>query len=379
MNDVIKSLRNLFLVSLAVMLLWFVTWPAAIEKLTLFEQLRYVHAWLVLKETIEKLELDPFETDTSTFESGEPITFVLRDECDPRSRGDCREVEAPIEAKTTWPVIATNRLTLVPANFYVRQEFPKVLDFVRFYRVHTGASELPLAPYYVVYESSGGGAPRYRIVPEGTESFIKKNAVGLRSLYATTKELNQPKFWNAIQPSLTKHGYTDTLPGKLVRADKALAALQLESDPRLTSGGVQVFGLKISIGVFFAAVGIFLAAVAFATLGPVIKLRSLHRQSTRREREWQHWILALEGSTGLARQGLEVTISLVSLIWGLAPLAILVLQLTADVDLTGVNEWGLPVGALGLAFSSMVFLWAARELRKYRIGGVAKEFEREDT
>lgn len=355
MNDAIRSLRNLFLGSLAIMLLWFVTWPTAIEKLNLYFDLRHVAAWLQLTAAMKEFGVDPFDRETE----GE-ITSVEREYCDPRSRGDCYPIQIPIEVKATWPNIATAAVTLKPVSFHVRPEFSEVAKYVRLYRVETVVSDLPLSSYYVAFVNLGGEV-RPRVLPVGSESMLTANAMGLRFLDVTTRELNRPKYWAAVQPSLTKLGYDSELPDKLAIGTPALGALQLEADPRLISGGVQIFGIKLSIGVFFASVGVFLAAIAFAALGPLTAMRRAPAPL-----EPQTWIMALGCERGPAGLGLEFAIMVASLAWALAPLAILAMQLRAGVDLTGVSRWGLPVGAVGLIVTSLVFLWASWLLWRVR-------------
>ena len=105
----------------------------------------------------------------------------------------------------------------------------------------------------------------------------------------------------------------------------------------------------------------FLAAVAFAALGPVTTLRRLAQESSP-----QTWIIALTKGRSSAGLVLEGVISIVSLAWTLAPLLILTMQLRAEVDLTGISDWGVPLGTIGLIFSSLVFLWASYELWRVR-------------
>ena len=355
MDDAIRSLRNLFLGSLAIMLLWFVTWPTAIEKVNLYLQLRHVASWLLLNEAMDDFAVDPFVGDDA-----QQISTVERTFCDPRSRGDCYEIDVPIEVKATWPNIATEHMTLKAVDFYKRPEFPEVLDYVRLYRVDSAATELPLSSYYVAFVNLGGEVRR-RVIPVGSEEKLKENAGGLRFLDVTTRELNQPMFWSRVQPSLTRYGYNSDLPNEITRGSPALAALQIEADPRLASGGVQIFGIKVSIGVFFASVGMFLAAVAFAALGPVTTLRRQVKESSP-----QTWVMALAKGRSPAGLGLEALITIVSLAWSLAPLLILTLQLTAELDLTGISDWGVPLGTVGLVFSSLIFLWASYELWRVR-------------
>jgi hypothetical protein len=364
MDDAIRSLRNLFLGSLAIMLLWFVTWPTAIEKLNTYLQLRHVAAWLHLTEAMGEFAVDPFYTDDD-----QEISSVEREYCDPRSRGDCYPIKVAIEVKATWPNIATERVNLKAEGFYVRPEFADVLDYVKLYRVDSPAADLPLSSYYVAFVNLGGEVGR-RVIPIGSEEALKENAIGLRFIDVTTRELNQPMFWPLVQPSLTKHGYTSDLPNEISRGTPALGALQLEADPRLASGGVQIFGIKVSIGVFFASVGMFLAAIAFAALGPVTTLRRLAQEISP-----QTWILALTKEHSPASLVLEAVIVIASLAWALAPLFILTLQLRAEVDLTGVSDWGVPLGAIGLIFSSLVFLWTCWELWRVRNRATTEEVQ----
>jgi len=74
----------------------------------------------------------------------------------------------------------------------------------------------------------------------------------------------------------------------------------------------------------------------------------------------------VDRGASVAGRVLEAAVTVVSFAWGLAPLLILAMQLNAGLDLTGVSDWGLPLGALGLVFSSLVFLWAGYELWRVR-------------
>ncbi len=49
-KDAIDSTRSLFLGSLAIYVLWFVSLPAATEKLHLYQEARDLMAWIYLKE-----------------------------------------------------------------------------------------------------------------------------------------------------------------------------------------------------------------------------------------------------------------------------------------------------------------------------------------
>jgi hypothetical protein len=365
MDDAIRSLRTLFLGSLAIMLLWFVTWPTAIEKLNLYLQLRHVTSWLLLTEAMGAFAVDPFDDDGE-----QEISTIEREYCDPRSRGDCYPIEIPIEVKTTWPNIATERVTLKAVNFYVRPEFPEILDDIKLYRVNAPVGDLPLSSYYIAFVNTGGEVRR-RVIPIGSEEALRENAKGFRFLDVTTRELNQPMFWPLVQPNLTRYGYDSDLPDEVSMSTPAMAALQLEADPRLASGGVQLFGIKVSIGVFFASVGMFLAAVAFAALGPVMTLHRLAPESSP-----QTWIMGLTRGRSPAGLVLEGVTTIVSLAWALAPLLILTMQLRAEVDLTGISDWGIPLGAIGLIFSSLVFLWASCELWRVRNRVTPEEVKR---
>lgn len=356
MNEAINSLRNLFLVSLAVLFLWFVTVPSAIEKLRTLSYLRYVHAWLALSETIRTAQIDPFEAGPD-----EAIANVLRDVCDRRTRGECYETAVPLAATATWPVDGRYPLTLQPADLFRPDDLRALEEAVRLYKVDSPGPLLPLRDYYVVFAKSGGGAPEFRIVPTGAEQSMRDNLHGLRAFLVTIGELNRPKFWNEIQPHLRRHGYAQPSPGQLAPDNTALVALQAEADLGPARASVQVFGVQIGLGTFVVSVGVFLAVVAFAMIGPIMRLRAADGEAPDHS-----WIMALVSRSALTQRTLEPVILLVSLLWAMTPLAILFLLSTAGVDMAGINDTGRFAGAVGLAFSSAVFLWAAWTLRGLR-------------
>jgi len=91
------------------------------------------------------------------------------------------------------------------------------------------------------------------------------------------------------------------------------------------ASGVQVFGLQLSIAMFFSGAGILLAAIAFACFGPIVRLRGTAASST------QAWIMSLPWPPGVIGWLLEGCVAVIGLTWALAPLVILLLQLRSGV------------------------------------------------
>jgi len=64
---------------------------------------------------------------------------------------------------------------------------------------------------------------------------------------------------------------------------------------------------------------------------------------------------------------IKILVVCVSLFWALFPIAIVVIQYSASVELAGVvARWALPFSTAGLLFSSPIFSRAAHELRLCR-------------
>ena len=146
-------------------------------------------------------------------------------------------------------------------------------------------------------------------------------------------------------------GYT----GKLTELDSshpAVSQLYAASDPRNPSGGILIFGMQLSVEVFFSSVGFSLAAIAFVSLGPLIMLD----KSSPQKESSATWIFAvpLTSSTPCGRI-LEYFVQGIGWGWAAMPLVILSLQLGADIDLSGSGKYIFPLASLGLVFSAIMF------------------------
>jgi hypothetical protein len=134
-DDAIGSLRTLFSASLAVLVLWLVTWPATGEKLALFAAAVELHEWVALKDRLGRLESSVFETSPGQAISGEAETaqrIAPNDELYDRP-------DTEIVVSTTWPERRSYTITLEPVIYD-----PKGLaDRARAYQV-TGR-DLPLS------------------------------------------------------------------------------------------------------------------------------------------------------------------------------------------------------------------------------------------
>lgn len=96
---------------------------------------------------------------------------------------------------------------------------------------------------------------------------------------------------------MIKHGFGGDRED-LTAVSPALAAFLVETDPRLASNGVEVLGVSLGIGAFFASLGLFLAVLAFVMLGPLLALVRVDSKE-----HSQPWIMVLKrhGAGGPAR------------------------------------------------------------------------------
>jgi hypothetical protein len=120
--------------------------------------------------------------------------------------------------------------------------------------------------------------------------------------------------------------------------------------------------VQLSLAQFFSSVGLLLAGVAFAMIGPLIALRS----STSRG-HGQSWVFVVPGSARGGRRVLDWVTTSITSAWALSPLAILFLQWQNAADLQGLTTgWLFAAGAIGLVFSTVIFAIVAIELRRVR-------------
>jgi hypothetical protein len=169
--------------------------------------------------------------------------------------------------------------------------------------------------------------------------------------------------WDELRPLLAKYGFVGepaNLPGQHV----ALAGVRAETDPRLPSGGAQIFGIQLSVAQFSSAVGMLLAVISSAMIGPLLALRSSSDRKHSRS-----WVLVLPRSAGGARRLLEWTICSVTIFWTLAPILVLLLQARSFVAVDATVGWPFGVGAIGLVTSGITHGFVGRKLRVTRLAG----------
>ena len=352
-DEALKSLRNLFLTTLVVLVLWFLTWPSAVEKLRQYRDAKDIHAWVLLKELIKHPELNVFDLDPEESISGFDVERL-------DARGNDYRDRLELEIRSVWPTEGVFAVTLVPEDDY-RKHDAEIAGFARVYRVRADSADLPFVDYLAVFVNDLSF-----VVPAGDEMFHANSQRGLRLLKAAAGDRNQPRSWPAVAMRLTALGF-DAHPKELTTTSPSLARLYENSDPRIVGGGVQIFGIKLSIAVFFSSVGIILAAVAFACIGPIVKLRNPVEASR------QPWIMSLPRQTGPFGAILEWVVFSVSIAWAAAPIAVLVLQIATDTGLEGSSVLAVWTGGVGLVFASLVFLSAAAVLRGVRAQGAPLE------
>lgn len=360
-DEAIKSLKTLFMISIAIIVLWLVSWPSAIQKLAQYRDTVDLHAWLFLKDQMALLcedeSLDVF---------GQEPNAILTEVWVPESsaRGDDFRIPKKIMISSTWPSVDKYLITLTPQDFHLKGQQGR-FKRVRIYRVETGEINVPFSDYYVVFFANKEALfeeNKPAVVPANDPNFIKECGTNFRQLMDSTYRRNFPMSWDKISLHLTKHGFSEP-PTKLTSDHPALTKLRLEADP--LSDRVQILGIQISIGLFFTTVGLFLAAIAFSMIGPIVALKNAESRARS-----QTWIMVLPTKGKHSRWMLEVLILGVTIIWAFSPLLLLILQLTAGIDPEVVGGWPLPIGASGLLFSSVIYGLVAWELFICRRAGI---------
>jgi hypothetical protein len=253
--------------------------------------------------------------------------------------------------ESVWPAPRRYPVTLRPETFHAEGD-PTGADRARIYRVDAPPGELPLGEYLLVFVDA-----LRMVVPAGDPAFVADARRGLRMLQVAAASRNRPRHWATLAGRLRTLGFAGA-PTQLGSADAALARLQADSDPR--QRGVQVLGMPLSIGLFYSAVGVLLAIVAFGGLGPLRLLGGAAGPFR------DPWILSLPRASGVRGAALEACVSALSLAWAVAPLAILALQIRSQAPLAGTHLWAARLGAAGLVFSSAVFGTAAFQLHRLR-------------
>lgn len=358
-DDALSSLRTLFLSSLAVLALWFLAWPAAVVKLQQFDEARDLEAWVLLKELVRNPELDVFSV-----EPDQQIRDFTVERPPPAPQASDYSETIKLAVRYVWPNVRTYPVTLIPETHF-RAGDKDITKYARIYRVRPDSGDLLLSKYLAVFAHD----ERF-IVAADDAAFRADSGRGLRWIYVAAKNRFQPRYWPSVAERLANYGFLGK-PSELGATDQALTKLYSASDPGASDPRdvVQIFGLQLSLALFFSGVGILLAAIAFACFGPIVKLHGTSETST------QAWIMSLPRPPGVGGGLLERCVALIGVAWAVAPCVILVLQLVilvrqlrSGVSAQSGNLWLLGIGAASLIFSSVVFLIAAIELRHLRLG-----------
>ncbi|MEE9171168.1 MAG: hypothetical protein V3U73_15525 [bacterium] len=348
-DEATKSLRSLFLASLLIVLVWLISWPSAIERFKHYRDAGQLHAWLFLKE-----RLDNFGREV--FSDSDPEELIDKDYRSVEDFTGGYEEWLPLILETTWPIVDQHPLILEPEFYYPHgEDREQAGSSVRVYRPRVLTDILPFSDYYVVFVGTGS----IRVVPTGDPDFMSSlETTGLREISEATASRNRPRDWDSIGLRLARYGFKEH-PIRLTSTSRALERFQADSDPSGLT--VQIFGLQLSIGLFFSSVGVFLGLIAFAMIGPLITLRRSSNSQIS-----QPWIMIVSTRGGFMTKVLEATIMVISLLWALLPLVLLVMQWYAKVELRGVERLAMFIGALGLAFSALVYCWASFEMLNVR-------------
>ena len=138
-EDAIRSLRALFVSTIAILLVWTWSLPSVLEKFAIDAALRDVHAWISLKQGL------PPVSDVDVF--GEPydttISSVLVEipPAGPQDSGGVAPV--PIQVTTTWPTVGQYEIELVP-ELDVWNTDALLVEQARIYRVSVRNAESAL-------------------------------------------------------------------------------------------------------------------------------------------------------------------------------------------------------------------------------------------
>jgi len=363
-DDAINSLRTLFFASFLVLVLWLLAWQAYSEKLRLYLAAVDLHEWLFLRERLSTLDRSVFDA-----EPNEVITDDIRWVQRIAPNEELYPSPVPLTVDVTWPEQRSHAISLVPAGFD-----QKVLTrSARVYRIVGNSTQFPRSGSFALFLKETEA-----VMEEGKAIDREKTTVGvvamdsaafrvarpgIRQVREGLRDENRPKRWEELRPLLAKNGFVGE-PANLSSQHVALAGVRAETDPRLPSGGVQIFGVQLSSAQFFSAVGILLAVISFAMIGPLLALRS----SSDRKHS-QSWVLVLPCSAGGVRRLLEWTICSATIFWTLAPILVLLLQARSFVAVDATAGWAFGLGTIGLVFSGITHGLVARELRITRLAG----------
>jgi hypothetical protein len=303
----------------------------------------------LLKELIGNPKLDVFDTKPD-----DPIESITIEQSSQTPMGGDYDETIKLAVKFVWPNERIYPVTLIPETYF-RAGQTDITKYARIYKVRADTDDLPLSKYLAVFAHD----ERF-IVAADDAAFRTDSSRGLRMIFLAARSRSQPRYWPFVAGRLGSYGFTGQ-PSDLRATDQALTQLYSASDPRVPASGVQIFGLPLSIAVFFSGAGILLAMIAFACIGPIVRLRGTATSST------QAWIMSLPRPPGVMGWLLEGCIAVIGVTWALAPLVIFVLQLRSGVAAQSENVWLWRIGAAGLIFSTVVFLIAAIELRHVRL------------
>ncbi len=371
-DEAVRSLRTLFLLSVTVGLLWLLSWSSAVERMSLYRLTLDVHAWLLLKERMTRLDEEiPDESGLGIFSLSykENISTVRVEDLTKPIRGpeDVTWTSRPLTVQVAWPRAGKQAITLEPESFH--KSWDKGRGGARVYRVRVASPssvpEIPFSEYRVLFFPSetplpGSGEHNPAVVPIAENALVEEGAKGLRQLSQLAARLDHPRLWDAVALHLVGRGFRGH-PSELRMNDGALASLRSESDVRSGGTEVQVVGIRLSLHSFFVAIGLVLGAIAFAMLGPVVALRE-----SRTSPSSTTWVLAVKRGTSLPRRLLEGAVVVVSVCWSAFPLAVLSLQVVTASGIRGLDAWFLWIGAAGLVFACAVHGVASYELWLHR-------------
>jgi len=349
-NDAIKLLRTLFLVSVGIIVLWLYVFPQTVETFRLYDSARDLYAWILIKERFKAFEMDIFEV------ARDQNVRELQFEGIISARGDDGIEKYPLEVTATWPKTGVYSITLI-----AHQKFSdNIPDLVRIYAVNAAdLSKLPFSSYLIVFSSVPELSGTF-VVPDDARNFLDPDHVALRQIAWAARAQNQPRSWDTVAPYLLKHGFNGD-PKELTSHNTAVRAFATEVDPASTIRAVKVFGLQLSISAFFFAVGVLLSTVAFAMIGPLRGIRGAGGRAYR-----QAWIMATPRGHGWIGTLLEGLVAAVTYLWAISPFYILLLQWKTALEAEGIQRTALFASSIGLVLSSTVFIAVALQLRHYR-------------
>lgn len=358
-DEAIKSIRNLFLSSLVILLLWGTWWPSLEESLgeaqSRYQKARLdLHAWLALRKSIDKELVDRPPKDLSL---DAPISERCLRRFD-RGGGDWEECE-DLTVEATWPSQKKHRIHLEPKQLYPdKNAGPEAGNAGRVYEIvmHPGdevSQPLPFTDYDVFVVNT---QPLVTVIPRDTPGLPERMHRDLRELERAAIGRDHPHHWELVRPKLSQHGF-DGSPRQLTVDHAAVKALRQEDNPRDTS--VEVYGARLGIGLFFASPGLFLGAIGFALLGPLLTLSRTPRHYTSLP-----WIFVAH-TTHDSRVFEGILLALTGL-WSVAPIVILIAQFFSDVELHLSETLAMLAGGVGLLLATVIFTLTSVQLHQVR-------------